>query len=76
MVSASHDPMTVRQDDSIKAALQYLTWALEEIEKTGDREAARHVRIAFEALRASRRSSDKKTAAVGLMRNGRQRPDH
>jgi hypothetical protein len=74
MVSASHDPMTVRRDDSIKTALQYLTWALEEIEKTGDQEAARHVRIAFEALRASRRN--KKTAAVGLMRNGGRRPDY
>ena len=32
-------------------AMQYLLWALEHIEKTGDLKAARHTRLALEALR-------------------------
>jgi hypothetical protein len=41
-----------------EAATQYLTWALEEIEKFGHTKAARHARIALEELRALR-SADK-----------------
>ncbi len=32
-------------------AMQYLVWALEYIDKTGDLKAARHARLALEALR-------------------------
>jgi len=31
--------------------MQYLTWAIEEIEKTGHQKAAHHVRIALAELR-------------------------
>jgi hypothetical protein len=43
--------MTVRPDPDAATAMQYLTWALEFIEKTGDRTAANHTRLALEALR-------------------------
>jgi hypothetical protein len=33
-----------------EAAMQYLIWALEEMEKSGNQEAARHARTALEAL--------------------------
>jgi hypothetical protein len=47
--------MTVSPNpDAFEAALQYLTWALEEIEKAGSQEAARHARDALEALRQDR----------------------
>src|SRR3954465_338334 len=43
--------MTVRHDaDARDAAVQYLTWALEEIEKFGRREAALHARDALQDL--------------------------
>jgi hypothetical protein len=37
--------------DHIKAAMQYLVWALEEIEKAGNQKAAQHARSALTALR-------------------------
>jgi hypothetical protein len=47
--------MTIRTivgcNDNAEAALQYLTWALEETERNGCHEAAGHVRSALEALR-------------------------
>jgi hypothetical protein len=42
--------MTIRPDPDAVIAMQYLTWALEFIEKTGDRSAAHHTRLALEAL--------------------------
>jgi hypothetical protein len=51
--------MTIRPDPPALIAMQYLTWALEYIEKTGDRKAAHHARLALEALRKrSPRSTD------------------
>jgi hypothetical protein len=43
--------MTVFRDAAAEAALQYLVWALELIEKTGNQKAGQHVRRALEALR-------------------------
>ena len=37
--------------------MQYLIWALEEIEKAGNPDAARHARLALDALRSNRRGS-------------------
>jgi hypothetical protein len=37
--------------DHNKAAMQYLIWALEEIEKAGNQKAAQHARNALDALR-------------------------
>ena len=34
----------------VQAAVQHLTWALEEIEKAGSKEAAQHVRNALRCL--------------------------
>ncbi|MBR0698115.1 hypothetical protein [Bradyrhizobium lablabi] len=46
--------MTIRRHDAhVETAVQYLVWALEEIEKAGNHEAARHARIALQALRNS-----------------------
>ena len=42
--------MSSRRNANVETAVQYLTWALEEIEKSGNREAARHARIAMKAL--------------------------
>jgi hypothetical protein len=42
--------LTERNADT-EAALQYLIWALEHIEKVGNQNAARHARLALEALR-------------------------
>jgi hypothetical protein len=47
--------MTFRRDAQA-AATQYLTWALEEIEKAGHQKAAHHARIALEELRRTLRS--------------------
>jgi hypothetical protein len=45
------DPMTVSHDaDARDAAVQYLTWALEEIEKSGRVKAALHARDALNDL--------------------------
>lgn len=38
--------------------MQYLVWAIEHIEMAGNHEAARHARIALEALRRDSRSTD------------------
>jgi len=43
--------MTVRRNADAETAMQYLIWALEEIEKVGNQEAAHHARIALQALR-------------------------
>jgi hypothetical protein len=43
--------MTFRPDPPAVIAMQYLMWALEYIEKTGDLKAAHHARLALEALR-------------------------
>jgi hypothetical protein len=43
-----------------EAAIQYLIWALEEIEKTGSKEAAEHARSALEALREASASANLK----------------
>lgn len=52
---------------SADAAIQYLTWAIEEIEQTGDQETCRHARAALERLQCiySRRppaSTDERSA--------------
>jgi hypothetical protein len=36
---------------NVEAAMQYLIWALESIEQTGNQKAAEHARLALEALR-------------------------
>ena len=43
--------MTIRSDPDAATAMQYLVWALEYIEKTGDLKAVQHARLALEALR-------------------------
>jgi hypothetical protein len=43
--------MTIRPDPPAVIATQYLIWAIEYIDKTGDLKAARHARLALEALR-------------------------
>jgi hypothetical protein len=43
--------VTFRRNPDAEAAMQYLTWALEEIEKAGNQKAARHTRAAITALR-------------------------
>jgi hypothetical protein len=43
--------MAIRPDPPALIAMQYLMWALEHIEKTGDLKAAHHARRALEALR-------------------------
>ncbi len=61
-----------RDADAHSAAVQYLTWALEEIEKTGDQTAARHARMALKELQASKQSFDRKRvpATVVALRHG------
>jgi hypothetical protein len=51
--------MTIRPDSDADTAMQYLMWALEYIEKTGDLKAAHHARLALESLRKrTARSTD------------------
>lgn len=51
--------MTARRNpEDVDGALQYLTWALEEIVKLGHPKAALHARIALEELRSVRRSGN------------------
>jgi hypothetical protein len=45
--------MTVRRNLYPEAAVQYLVWALEEIEKSGHQKAAQHARLALKELRDS-----------------------
>ena len=52
--------MNVRSDNDAVTAMQYLSWALEHIEKSGDQEAADHARRALEAQR-KRISSDQRS---------------
>ena len=42
--------MSDRDSAHHDAAIQYLAWAVEEIEKSGNEEAARHARAALKAL--------------------------
>jgi hypothetical protein len=46
------DQVTPLRSSEIEAAEQYLTWALEEIEKCGHLNAARHTRSALNELLA------------------------
>jgi hypothetical protein len=39
-----------QRDPDVEAALQYLMWALEHIERAGNRKAADHARLAIKAL--------------------------
>ena len=48
--------MTNRSDPDAATAMQYLVWALEYIEKTGDLKALHHARLALKALRERARS--------------------
>ena len=50
--------MTVHRNSYAEAAIQYLTWALEDIEKTGNQKAAHHVRLAIEALHTTDEERD------------------
>ena len=43
--------------DANSAAIQYLIWALEELEQTGDQKAAHHARMALKELRDSHPSA-------------------
>jgi hypothetical protein len=54
--------MTVPQDvlSGIETAMQYLVWALEEIDKSGNEEAARYARNALDALRQVAQRSSRK----------------
>ena len=45
--------MTCADNPHYKAAMQYLLWALEEIEKGGNHKAAQYARSALDALRAA-----------------------
>jgi hypothetical protein len=46
-------PQSLRRNDDVEAALQYLTWAFEHMEKASCQTAARHTRAAMAALRTS-----------------------
>jgi hypothetical protein len=51
--------MTFRPDPHVTTSMQYLMWALEDIEKTGNHKAAHHARLALKALRQrTNRSTD------------------
>jgi hypothetical protein len=43
--------VNIAPPSDVVTAMQYLMWALEYIEKTGDHKAAHHARLALEALR-------------------------
>jgi hypothetical protein len=47
--------MTLHRNAHAEAAMQYLIWALEDIERSGNQKAAHHARLALEALREGRR---------------------
>lgn len=53
--------MTVHRNPNAETAVQYLVWALECIEKTGNQKAAHHVGIAMDALRKGTHRSANKT---------------
>jgi hypothetical protein len=46
--------MNGRRNPDAESAMQYLVWALEMIEKTGNKKAAKHARNALQALRETR----------------------
>jgi hypothetical protein len=50
--------MTVPRNPDPEAAVQYLIWALEEIERRGNQKTAQHARLAIEALRVGHLSED------------------
>jgi hypothetical protein len=50
--------MTAHRNLNAETAVQYLVWALELIEKTGNQKAARHVHIAVDALRKGTNKPD------------------
>jgi len=50
--------MTTPADPPAKTAMQYLIWAIEHIEKAGNRKAAHHARIALEALHQDNQATD------------------
>ena len=50
--------MTREDKRAHEAAMQYLVWALEEIEKTGSKEAAEHAGRAVDALREASKRAD------------------
>ena len=53
--------VTLRRNSDAETAIQYLTWALEAIERARNREAAEHTRNAIAALRKQNpRKTDKK----------------
>jgi hypothetical protein len=43
--------MTAQRDANAETAMQYLVWALEHIEKTGNQKVAHHIRMAMDQLR-------------------------
>jgi hypothetical protein len=45
--------MPSHQNEDTWAAIQYLTWALEHIEKIRNQNAAHHAQVAINALRAA-----------------------
>ena len=44
--------------NNLEAAIQMLFWAIEEIEKTGKKQAERHARLALECLKKGKPSDD------------------
>ena len=58
--------MTNRSDPDAATAMQYLVWALEYIEKTGDLKALHHARLALKALRERARSPADHISFIGL----------
>ncbi|MBR0801792.1 hypothetical protein JQ615_41370 [Bradyrhizobium jicamae] len=43
--------MATERNPHVEAAMQYLAWAIEEVEKTGHQKATHHVRTALDQLR-------------------------
>jgi hypothetical protein len=52
--------MPLHRNADVEAAMQYLIWALEDIERAGNQKAAHHARLALEALREGAAGSDDK----------------
>jgi hypothetical protein len=47
----TNGPMTAPRDANAETAMQYLLWALEHIEMTGNQKVAHQIRIAMDELR-------------------------
>jgi hypothetical protein len=47
------------RDSHLEGAIQSLVWAIEEIAKTGNKEAEHHARLALEYLQGKARASEK-----------------